>query len=341
MIDTSLPQSEPVVLPARPFGRVARSVVAHGVATALMAASPLLVFVPAAIFHCGARNGRRAVWIALAIAIAIFAGQTAIVAAKPENADGAWMFFTGVMLAIALPAALAFPFVERGMKFGRTLIVLLAGAGIGLGATELILRQVRSFSAYALSVASAQKTMAPLLQLYRDNKMPSLLIRVVELLSDPRVQSAIALIDITLVFVLSLLMIGRLRAWRDSVAVRVGPEALSAYLFRNFALPEWLLFAFLFGGLTPITAGLLQTVAANVLMVVTFLYMLQGLAIYRALLIAMGVGVGGTILGWMLMAFALASGIGWLLLAIAGLFDPFFDFRHFKRKDDSHESHTD
>jgi CBS domain containing-hemolysin-like protein len=136
-------------------------------------------------------------------------------------------------------------------------------------------------------------------------------------------------------------MIGRLRAWRDSVAVRVGPEALSAYLFRNFALPEWLLFAFLFGGLTPITTGLLQTVAANVLMVVTFLYMLQGLAIYRALLIAIGVGVGGTVLGWTLMVFALATGVGWLLLAIAGLFDPFFDFRHFKRKDDSHESHTD
>ncbi|HWW62173.1 MAG TPA: hypothetical protein VN181_12455, partial [Thermoanaerobaculia bacterium] len=101
------------------------------------------------------------------------------------------------------------------------------------------------------------------------------------------------------------------------------------------------LFAFVFGGLTPLMTGTLHTVAANVLMVVAFLYMLQGLAIYRALLLALGVDIGGTILGWMLMLFAMALGVGILLLAIAGLFDPFFDFRHFKRKDDSHESHTD
>ena len=36
------------------------------------------------------------------------------------------------------------------------------------------------------------------------------------------------------------------------------------------------------------------------------------------------------------------TGVGPLLLGLAGLFDPFFDFRHFKkRKDDSHESHSD
>jgi hypothetical protein len=32
--------------------------------------------------------------------------------------------------------------------------------------------------------------------------------------------------------------------------------------------------------------------------------------------------------------------VGPVLLAIAGLFDSFFDFRHFNRKDSSDESHS-
>jgi len=35
------------------------------------------------------------------------------------------------------------------------------------------------------------------------------------------------------------------------------------------------------------------------------------------------------------------TGIGPLLLSIAGLFDSFFDFRKFNRKDHSDESHSD
>ena len=36
------------------------------------------------------------------------------------------------------------------------------------------------------------------------------------------------------------------------------------------------------------------------------------------------------------------TGVGPFLLTVAGLFDQFFDFRHFKkRKDDSHEGHSD
>ena len=125
------------------------------------------------------------------------------------------------------------------------------------------------------------------------------------------------------------------RAHRDT-------ESLGAYLFRNFSLPDWLLFAFVLGGLTPLASGMLQKIAANTLAVVAFLYILQGLAIFRFLLVAMGAGFAGTMLGWLLLAFLTITGVGPLLLGVAGLFDPFFDFRHFKkRKDDSHESHSD
>jgi len=144
------------------------------------------------------------------------------------------------------------------------------------------------------------------------------------------------------VFVLSLLMFGRLKTWRELTARRGDSEALGAYLFRNLAFPDWLLFAFLFGGLTPVAHGLLQKAAANVLTLVVFLYILQGLAIFRFLLVAMGAGFAGTALGWLLLGFLTITGVGPLLLGVAGLFDPFFDFRHFKkRKDDSHEGHSD
>jgi hypothetical protein len=88
---------------------------------------------------------------------------------------------------------------------------------------------------------------------------------------------------------------------------------------------------------------MLQKAAANTLAVVVFLYILQGLAIFRFMLVAVGAGVTGTLLAWTLLGFlTLAGGVGPLLLGVAGLFDPFFDFRHFKkRKDDSDESHSD
>jgi hypothetical protein len=37
----------------------------------------------------------------------------------------------------------------------------------------------------------------------------------------------------------------------------------------------------------------------------------------------------------------LLTPISELLLSIAGLFDSFFDYRHFNRKDSTHEGHSD
>jgi hypothetical protein len=150
------------------------------------------------------------------------------------------------------------------------------------------------------------------------------------------------LIVITVAFVLSLLMLSRLRAWRDHVVSRPEePHATHAYYFRNLSLPDWLLFAFIAGGLTPVLVGTWQKIAANVLTIVAFLYLLQGLAILRSLLAAAGAGFLSVMFGFMVLAVLSVTWIPQLLLSITGLFDSFFDFRHFKRKDDSHESHTD
>jgi uncharacterized protein YybS (DUF2232 family) len=269
----------------------------------------------------------------------------AMMPASPADAlKMAWTYVAGITIAIALPSMAALPMVERAEKFGRVLVFLLIGSAIGLAITEVGSQALLDFSPFAAQVAQAKQTSAEFIQLYRAKGMPAEMVHIAErwIGYSTFVLPAVMLINVTLVFVLSLLMFGRLKAWRELVARRADSEAFGAYLFRNFSLPEWLLFAFLLGGLTPLAHGMLQKVAANVLTLVAFLYILQGLAIFRFLLVAMGAGFAGTALGWMLLAFLTITGVGPLLLGVAGLFDPFFDFRHFKkRKDDSHEDHSD
>lgn len=345
MIDTSLQQSEPVVLPGRSTGRLLRSVIGYSLLTALMIVTPMLVFVPAALFHCAIRNGRRAAWAVLLIAVSLACLYVASMPAAPADAvKMAWTYLAGVALAVALPAMAALPMVERGEKFGPVLVFLLIGGAIGLAVTELGSRALIDWSPYAAQVAQAKQTSAEFVQLYRAKGMAPDVVRLAErwLGYSTIVLPAVMMINLTLVFILSLLMFGRLKAWRELNARRGDDEALGAYLFRNFSLPDWLLFAFLLGGLTPLAHGMLQKVAANVLTLVAFLYILQGLAIFRFILVSMGAGFAGMALGWMLLAVLMITGVGPLLLGVAGLFDPFFDFRHSrKRKDDSHESHSD
>ena len=59
-----------------------------------------------------------------------------------------------------------------------------------------------------------------------------------------------------------------------------------------------------------------------------------------SMLLGIGAGVLGTVFGWGMLVITMPFSL--LALAVTGLFDSFFDFRHYKkRKDDSHESHSD
>ncbi|HVS31981.1 MAG TPA: DUF2232 domain-containing protein [Thermoanaerobaculia bacterium] len=348
MIESSLQQSESVSLPPiRPFGRVVRSVAGYGVATALMMVSPLLVFVPAALFHCALRNGRKAVWAAAAIAVGLV-GLYFLQAAASSTGDAsrnmAYASFAFLVLSIAIPSIAAVPLVERAEKFGHVLVFALAGSAIGLGVLELTMRLSASFSPYAVQLAKAQQNAASVVEMYRNaNAGPEFVGTAQRLMQyGLAVLPAGILIDLCLIFVLSLMMFGRLKAWRGMAQTGTAAvEASRVYLFRNFALPEWLVFGFILGGLTPLTSGTFQRVAANVLAIVIFLYMLQGLAVIRFALVRAGAGVFGTVLAFSILAMLSVAGIGLLLIALVGLFDPFFDFRHLKRKDDLHEGHTD
>jgi hypothetical protein len=339
MIESSLPQSE-VSLPVRPFSHRARSIAGYGVGTALMMVTPLLVFVPAALFHCSLRNGRRAAWAAFVLATAL-AGlyylQVASISVPGAAVNMAYTLFLAVVLAVALPAVITLPLVERGEKFGNILVFALAGSAVGLGLTEIIMRSVANFSPHAWHVSQWQAQSSAAMQFYRTLNAGADSLRYAQLFFRYGVEilPASFLAEIALVFLLSLMMFGRLRAWKNATT------GTKTYLFRNFALPEWLLFGFILGGLTPLTTGLPQKIAANVLALILFLYLLQGLAIFRAMIASSGVGIFGATIAILTMVMLCAMGVGILLLIVVGLFDPFFDFRKLKRKDDSHESHTD
>jgi hypothetical protein len=344
MIEMSLQQNEPVALPHRSPGRQMRSVAVYSVLTALMIMSPMMVFVPAALFHCAIRNGRRAAWMTGALAVAVASLYVAASPQTPSSMKVAWAGLAGLTLSIVLPSLVLLPLIERAEKFGHVLVLLVMGSTLGLAVTELGSRALLAYSPFAAQVAEVQRLNGDVMTFYRTHGVPAEQLRMMEKWASYNmfVLPGFLLIMISFVFILSLLMLGRLKAWRERAAARGDNEALGAYLFRNFSLPDGLLFAFILCGLTPLATGMLQKVAANTLTVVAFLYILQGLAIFRFLLVAMGAGFAGTMLGWLLLVLLTLTGVGPLLLGLAGLFDPFFDFRHFKkRKDDSHESHSD
>ena len=346
MIDTL--QSEPVAVavPPRPAGKVVRSIAGYGILAALMLLTPLFVFTPAVLLHCGIRNGRRGAWIALGIASLIAAAVTIPSAHVPgipaADVKMSYAYLAALILAIGVPALVVLPMVERGEAFGRVLMLAVIGSIAGLTITEVGMRALTAFSPYAEQVTRMKAFLATsIAAATQKNALPAAAAGL-KVWSDIFIYCipGFVVIDFVIVFILSLVIFGRLKVWREFVRTRTAGES-TPYLFRKLSLPEWLLFFFVAAGLSPLASGIVQKVGANVLVVVVFLYFVQGLAIFRALLAAVGAGFAGVLLGYVALVLLAFTGISPLLLGIAGLFDSFFDFRHFKRKDDSNESHFD
>ena len=343
MTETSL-QNETIA--GRTLGRAARYVVGYAILIAVMLVSPLFVFLPAALFHCIIRNGRRITWTSLFIGTALAGALALAGAATPQvtaaEANMSLAYLVALVLAIALPAMAVAPMVERAESFGRVLLTSIVLGAIGLAATEVSMRQIAGFSPFADQVTGARVQALKFVSIYQKAGIPNDAIGFLRKWMEIGVYClpAFLLIDVILVFVLSLVLFARLRSWREMMERRQ-TAFNSPYLFRNLSLPEWLLFAFIIGGLSPLASGMPQRIGANVLALVTFLYLLQGLAIFRSFLAATGAGFTGVFFAYVLLGLLTLTGIGPLVLGIAGLFDSFFDFRKFNRKDHSDESHLD
>ena len=346
MTETSLP-TETAAIPERTFGRSMRYVSGYAVLIAVMLVSPLFVFLPAALFHCIVRNGRRITWSSLFIGTAI-AGLLAVAGANAPQvtateANTGLAYLVALVLAVALPSMAVSSMVERAESFGRILLTAILLSCVGLAATEISMRTVAGFSPFAQQVTEARVDATKLVVALQAAGLPSDVIAAMKRWSEVRVfcLPAFLLISVVIVFVLSLVLFGRLQSWRALVERRQAAAGSSPYLFRNFSLPEWLLFAFVIGGLSPLASGMPQRIGANVLALVSFLYLLQGLAIFRSFLAAAGAGFTSIFLAYVFLGILTITGISPLVLSIAGLFDSFFDFRKFNRKDHSDESHFD
>jgi hypothetical protein len=253
------------------------------------------------------------------------------------------------LLTLAIPAMLMLPLIERSVSFGNVLMAALLVALPGFAVTELASRAFLGASYFADQFAQFEQMKVAVIAYYQHTPgVPAEALdgvrRGMEILTEifTNFLPAKAVISIIIFFVLSILMFGRLRAWGEFRRTREVSASAGVYLFRNFSLPDWLLFAFVLSGLAPLATGMLQKVASNVLVVVLFLYLLQGLAIFRSLMASIGISGMGLLFAFLMLGFlSFTAGIGPILLTIAGLFDSFFDFRKFRRKDDSNESHTD
>ncbi len=334
---TETMQSEPAVVPRRP----ARSFVIHAALTAVMLVTPFAVLLPVVLLHCGIRLGRRAAWLALAVGVAFAALVTAFQVTIEPLPRSEYTYLAAIILGLALPALAVLPMAQRGERFGRVLLLAIFVSVGGLLLTEVGSRALLGFSPYAEQIDGARRSGASFTDLYAKMGVPATAIKKwtdVAIFCTP----GFLVIDIALFLLLSLLIFGRLRGWRAAVE-GTDVSLATPYLFRNLAFPDWLLFAFILGGVSPLMKGAVQHVGANILTVVIFLYLVQGLAIFRSLLVTFGAGFGASLLAYaMLGVLTVLGGVAPLLLSIAGLFDSFFDFRHFmKRKDDSDESHSD
>jgi hypothetical protein len=346
MVESSV-SGEPVMISGeRPFRVVARSVAGYIVMLVLTLIPPFVVFIPfipALLFGCGVRNGRRAAMLALAVmaAVALALSIEPGAAAATENAKTGLSFVIGLILALGVPSLVVLPQIERRDSFGRVLLVAVIAAAIGLGATEVVSRGLLGFSPYHHQLEQTRELADKFIT---QNAASGPQAGIAKLATRVGLQClpGIYLVDLTAMFFFSLLLHGRLLTWRRFQQQRggdAGPVQAVPYLLRSFSLPDWLLFAFVLGGLSPFLSGLLQDIGASILAVTLFLYFLQGLAIFRFMLAAIGTGLFGSLFAFVILG--LLASISVALLTIAGLFDSFFDFRHFNRKDDSNESHID
>src|SRR5438270_13993068 len=129
MTETSL-HTEPAAISGPSFGRIVRQITGYAILIAVMLVSPVVkVFLPAALFHCAVRNGRRVTWIALFIGT-LLAGAVVVASAQlpgvsAAEAQMAVAYLVMLVLAVALPSMAVVPMVERAESFGRVLMTAI------------------------------------------------------------------------------------------------------------------------------------------------------------------------------------------------------------------------
>jgi hypothetical protein len=311
-----------------------RGIGLHALAAAVMYITPLLLFVPAAFITAGMRFGSRGLLYAIggaALLLLAFAFILGGLSVSTGEASGvARLIFT-----IGVPAWIATGMIVRQDGIGRVLTFAVASSTAGFVLVELLMRAAVGYSPYGTVAGAFRDAGAPTVEMYRRMGISGEGLDSVERFSNAIASTfvpSLLLIITATMFLFSIVMLSRL-PW--------GQRGAANLLFRGFRLPDWVLFGFVAGGIAPFLSGVPRLIGLNLLVVVIFLYLVQGFAVFRGVTLRMQFGVMGNVLAWMLLAFMVVNGIGIFLLFVAGLFDPFFDFRNYKRKGENNESNTD
>lgn len=338
MIESRAEISPIVTTEARP-AKAWKSVILHALVAVFLFLSggfvvtaPLALFVPVTFMSVGLRLGSRAALTSSAIFLGMFAALTFLLSADGSTSLELSVLFS-ILLAIVIPSLVATALVRRETPAGKVLVLGLASSVVSFAVAESIARVLFSVSPFGALVESFRQAGALTIEIYRQAGVKATALegmtRVSELVTRDFLPLLLAF-GVILSLALSIAAIPRIPAGRATG---------ERYLFRFFSLPDWTLIVFIVGGLSPLASGTLRVAGFNLLGAVIVLYALQGMAILRYGMMRNGVGPIGTTL-----IFVLASILApytATVFFLAGLFDPFFDFRKLNRKEESNESDLD
>jgi hypothetical protein len=320
------------VMELQPMRRQVRSIVLHAV-TGALTYQLVGLLAPAVFITAGLRNGWRGFLGALAGASLIIGSFAAVLPStfqKAEIADA-----VRLVLEVGLASGVALALVRRRSSGGKVVLAALGASAVGFVASELVMRAAADFSIYSTILGELQRMSGEFLKELQSKGSTAhdleLWKRGFQAVSG-RFAPAVLLCTTALSFVASLTVVPR---------VAYDVPGSEVYLFRRFALPEWLLVVFVVVGLSPALQEPFRTIGFNALAVVVFLYVLQALAIYRSVLARLPIGLFGLIAAFAFIFLLMGAVLPLALLALAGLFDPFFDFRNLHRKEQSDESDSD
>jgi hypothetical protein len=307
-----------------------RSTVAHALVAALM--SWLSIVVPAVFIHAGLRYGWKGALGSVFGAVALLGVVAVLAAAPPIGGDDLTAPLT-MLFELGVPALVAVVLIRNRRSLGLVLVASIATAAAGLFAGELLLRVTSEFSPYARVVETFRTMSAETIEFYRKGGFPPEGIRAMERVARGIGDSfipALLIFSTVVTFTFSMILVPRFAYGR-----LLGP----AYLFRNLAFPDWLLLGFVAGGISPLLHGSVRLAGLNLLAIVICLYLIQGLAIFRAFVLRLPFGFFGSAIAWLMLA--VLPQVSLPLMFLMGLFDPFFDFRKLNRKESSNESDSD
>ncbi|MFA6954830.1 MAG: DUF2232 domain-containing protein [Thermoanaerobaculia bacterium] len=311
--------------------RTAVGIAVHALLVSLTVLPPLTLFVPAIVLSAAFRYGQRAARLVLVVTVTVM-----LLGSLAGGSEASLAGFTAaglLVFQIGFPALLLAQHAERRIPSGQAFLATFGMALLGVVVVEGIMRIAWGHSPYAGFVAEAGSVFDQAIAM--NAQLPKEYLGMMRKVGDVIVASflpAVITANTAIMFLVGVVMIPRLK--------RGDPEAVQ-YKLRFFALPDWVLLAFIVSGLSPFAEGQLRTAGLNVLAIVALLYWVQGLAVVRMLMSRSPVGFLASAPAFVLLGLVSFNLVGMAVLFLTGLFDSFFDFRNLKRKEDSDESDLD